>query len=224
MTATHGSTGDFKPALRFDRLTALFDPVVAVTTRERTFKRLAIERARLRAGEEVLDLGCGTGTLALMAHAEQPGATIVGLDADPAILRRARAKAGAADVRIDFHEGLSNKLLFEDGRFDAVLSTLFFHHLSDDDKRATATEVLRVLAPGGRLVVADLGRPQDPAMRVAVAATVQLLDGRPTTSLNVAGGLPRLLADAGFEPVTVTDRLRTPIGTIELVSAGRPSG
>lgn len=214
--------GDFKPALRFDRLTGLFDPVVALTTRERTFKRLAIERARLRPEDVVLDLGCGTGTLALMARAEQPEAEIAGLDADPAILVRARAKAAAAGAPIVFHEGRSNRLPFAGARFDAVLSTLFFHHLSDDDKRATAAEVLRVLTPGGRLVVADLGRPQDPAMRVAVAATVQLLDGRPTTSLNVAGGLPGLLADGGLESVAVTDRLRTPIGTIEIVTARRP--
>jgi ubiquinone/menaquinone biosynthesis C-methylase UbiE len=218
------STGEFKPALRFDRLTALFDPVVALTTRERAFKRLVLERARIEAGERLLDLGCGTGTLALMAHAQQPAAAIAGLDADPAILAQARAKTAAAGAPIDFHEGFSTRLPFAGERFDAIVSTLFFHHLSDADKRATAAEALRVLAPDGRLVVADLGRPQDPAMRLAVAATVQLLDGRPTTSLNVAGGLPRVFADAGFTAVTVTDRLRTPVGTIELVSARRPAG
>lgn len=221
MTNPRTSAREFKPALRFDFLTGFFDPVVALTTRERTFKRLAIERTGLQPGERLLDLGCGTGTLALMAHAEQPNATIVGLDADPAILERARAKTAAAGAPIAFHEGFSNRLPFEDERFDAVVSTLFFHHLSDAHKRATATEVLRVLAPGGRVVVADLGRPQDPAMRVAAAATVQLLDGRPTTSLNVAGRLPSLFTDAGFDPVTVTDRLRTPVGTIEILSARR---
>lgn len=217
------SAGEFMPALRFDRLTALFDPLVALTARERTFKRLVIERAQLRAGEQVLDIGSGTGTLALMAHAEQPGATITGLDADPAILERARAKAAAADVPIAFHQGFSNRLPFDDGHFDAVLSTLFFHHLSDADKHATAAETLRVLAPGGRLLVADFGRPQDPAMRLLMAALVQGLDGRATTSLNIAGGLPGVFADAGFGAVGVTDRLRTPVGTIELVSARRPA-
>jgi SAM-dependent methyltransferase len=157
-----------------------------------------------------------------MTHAKQPAASIVGLDADAVILERARSKAAAAGVSIDFHEGFSTRLPFADEQFDAVVSTLFFHHLSDADKRATAAEVLRVLAPDGRMVVADFGRPQDPAMRLAVAATVQLLDGRPTTSLNVAGGLPAVFADAGFTAVAVTDRLRTPVGTIELVSARRP--
>lgn len=222
MTNPTASNRDFMPALRFGFLTGLFDPVVAVTTRERTFKRMAIERLRLQPGERLLDLGCGTGTLALMAHAEQPDATIAGLDADPAILERARGKAAAARAPIAFHEGFSNQLPFEDGSFDAVVSTLFFHHLSDADKRATATEILRVLAPGGRVVVADLGRPQDPAMRFAVAATVQLFDGRPTTSLNVAGRLPEVLAAAGLDSVAVAERLRTPVGTIEILSARRP--
>lgn len=222
MTNPTTSGRDFKPALRFDFLTGLFDPVVAATTRERTFKRRAIARLALQPGARLLDLGCGTGTLALMAHAEQPGATIAGLDADPAILERARAKTAAAGAPIALHEGFSNQLPFEDERFDAVVSTLFFHHLSDDDKRVTAAEVLRVLAPGGRVVVADFGRPQDPAMRVVAMFTVQLLDGRTTTSLNVAGRLPSVFTDAGFDPVTVTDRLRTPGGTIEILSARRP--
>jgi ubiquinone/menaquinone biosynthesis C-methylase UbiE len=223
VTNPRTSAREFKPALRFDFLTGLFDPVVAATTRERTFKRLAIERTGLQLGERLLDLGCGTGTLALMAHSEQPGATISGLDADPKILERARMKTRVAGAPIAFHEGYSTSLPFDGGSFDAVVSTLFFHHLFDADKHATAAEVLRVLAPGGRLVVADLGRPQDPAMRVVAAATVQLLDGRPTTSLNVAGRLPSVFTDAGFDPVTVTDRLRTPVGTIEVLSARRPA-
>lgn len=223
MTGSTTPAREFKPALRFDSLTSMFDPVVAVTTRERTFKRLAIERAALQPGDQLLDLGCGTGTLALMAHAQQPAATIVGLDADPAILAQARAKAAAAGVELAFREGFSNRLPFEDGHFDVVLSTLFFHHLSDADKRATATELMRVLAPGGRLVVADFGRPQDPLMRFIAVAVVQVLDGRATTNLNVAGRLPGVFADAGFDAVTVTERLRTPSGTIELLTARRPA-
>jgi ubiquinone/menaquinone biosynthesis C-methylase UbiE len=214
-----GQGGDFKPALRFDALTGLFDPVVALVSREQTFKRRVVEQARIAAGESVLDLGCGTGTLALMAHDAQPGASFDGLDADPAILGCARSKALRAEVAIELQQGFSDDLPYEADRFDVVLSTLFFHHLEDAAKRATASEIVRVLKPGGRLIVADFGRPQGPLMRVAFGATVQLLDGRATTSLNVAGGLPALLSEAGLTGVAVTDRLRTPTGTIEIVSA-----
>jgi ubiquinone/menaquinone biosynthesis C-methylase UbiE len=216
---TQGTQASFKPALNFSALTRWFDPAVALGTRERAFKRRVVERAQLTAGEAALDLGCGTGTLALMLHAEQPGAEIVGLDADPEILSAARRKAATA---IDFDQGMSNDLPYAEAQFDLVVSTLFFHHLSDTDKATTASEVLRVLKPGGRLVVADAGRAQDPLMRVASFGTLQLLDGFATTSLNIAGGLPRLLADAGFADVEVTDRFRTPIGTIEVITAQSP--
>ena len=210
----------FIPALRFRLLTPLFDPVVALTTRERTFKSRVLERARITDGESVLDLGCGTGTLAIAAGASA-STTVVGLDTDPAILRRARSKASAAGVEVSFDEGFSTDLPYADGRFDVVISTLFFHHLRDADKVETLAEVLRVLKPGGRLVLGDFGRPQDALMRVAVLV-VQLADGRESTSANVEGRLPAMLAEAGFAAVSVRDRVRTPIGTIEIVAGERP--
>jgi len=100
------------------------------------------------------------------------------------------------------------------------VSTLFFHHLADAAKRDSAEEVWRVLRPGGRVVIADWGRPQDPLMRVAFLP-VQLLDGFSNTGGNVAGALPGVLAGAGLDEVDVTDRIRSPLGTIEILAARR---
>jgi ubiquinone/menaquinone biosynthesis C-methylase UbiE len=147
---------------------------------------------------------------------------VIGLDADPAILERARSKARKAGADVEFEEGFSTELPYGEGRFDVVLSTLLFHHLDDADKLATTRELHRVLKPQGRLVVADVGRPQDPLMRLAVMATVQLLDGRKTTSANVAGELSGMIENAGFVEVAVHDRLRTFTGTIEIITARRP--
>jgi SAM-dependent methyltransferase len=208
----------FIPALRFGWLTGLFDPVSKLTTREGAFKRRVLERAALLEGERVLDLACGTGTLALAAARSVPGLRVTGVDGDPAILERARAKAGR-EVTSD--RGLSTELPYEDDSFDVVLSTLFFHHLSDRAKLRSAEEVRRVLRPAGRLVVGDVGRPQDPLMRAAVLLTVRMLDGFDVTSGNVAGRLPATLRQAGLEDVRVTDRLRAPIGTLEIVTARR---
>jgi ubiquinone/menaquinone biosynthesis C-methylase UbiE len=154
----------FIPALRFRALTPLFDRVVGATRHERVFKQRVLERAAIREREAVLDLACGTGTLTIAAARAVPGARITGVDGDPDILRRARAKAEAAGVEIALDEGLSTELPYGEGSFDVVLSTLFFHHLTDDAKRRSTREVQRVVRPGGRIVIGDVGRPQDPLM------------------------------------------------------------
>jgi ubiquinone/menaquinone biosynthesis C-methylase UbiE len=211
----------YVPALRFHSLTPLFDPVVALVARERRLKSIVLERAAISTGEEVLDLGCGTGTLAIRAATAVPTARVTGLDADPAILERARAKASRAGVDIRLDHGLAGEMPYEDGRFDVVLSTLLFHHLADPEKQRAARELKRVLAPGGRVVVGDVGRPHGPLMRIAVATTTQLVDGRTTTASNVRGELPGTLEEAGLREVTVADRLRTPSGTVEILTAVR---
>jgi ubiquinone/menaquinone biosynthesis C-methylase UbiE len=213
----------FIPALRFDRLTPLFDVVAAVAVRDRAIKRRVLAHAALAGGEDVLDVGCGTGTLAVATARAAPAVTVTGLDADASILTRARRRAAGAGLEIRFDEGRATDLPYPDTSFDVVLSTLLFHHLPDDSKGQTAAEVLRVLRPGGRLVVADPGRPQDPLMRVAVRATVQLLDGVETTALNVRGGLPGVLAAAGLQAVSVRGRVRTPTGTYDVITARRPT-
>ena len=214
----------FIPALRFHRLTPLFDSVAAVAVRDRAIKRRVLARAEIARGEDVLDVGCGTGTLAVAAARGAAGVQVTGLDADAAILARARKRAAEAGLDIRFDEGTSTALPYPDESFDVVLSTLMFHHLPDDAKGETADELARVLRPGGRLVVADPGRPQDPLMRIAVLVTVQLLDGFATTALNVRGGLPDVLAGAGFREVSPRDRMRTPTGTYEVMSmrSGEP--
>ena len=72
----------FIPALRFDSLTRIYDPVVALTTREQGFKRRLLEHARVKDGESVLDLACGTGTLAIAVKMDVPKAKLSAIDAD----------------------------------------------------------------------------------------------------------------------------------------------
>src|SRR3954451_21868868 len=212
----------FVPALRFDALTRVYDPVVAVTSRETAFKQRLLEHARIKNGESVLDLACGTGTLAIEIKKDNPKAKVCGIDGDRAILGRATAKAKEAGVKVDFHRGLSNELPYDGRSFDVVVSTLFFHHLTDEAKADGAEEIRRVLRLGGRVLIADWGRPQDPVMRLAFV-NVQLLDGFRNTTSNVRGKLPEFLREAGLKRVSVVDRMRTPLGTIEIVSGIRPT-
>jgi ubiquinone/menaquinone biosynthesis C-methylase UbiE len=219
MTATREQR--YIPAVRFSALTPLFDPLVRVTTRERTFKRRLLERAAARPGEDVLDLGAGTGTLALMLKATVPGTAVTGLDADQEILARARAKAAAAGTEVSFVHAYSNEMPFADDSFDLIVSTLFFHHLDSETKRATLRECLRVLRPGGRLVVGDWGKATD-ALMAALFVQVRALDGFGVTADNAHGRLPQLFEQAGLQSVRTTDEFRTPLGTIALYTGTRP--
>ena len=210
----------YLPALRFRALTGLYDPVVRLTSREERFKELLVEQAAPAAGQRVLDLGCGTGTLAIQVKQREPGAEVAGLDADPEMLAQARTKAEEAGVELELTEGFSTELPYEDGSFDRVLSTLFFHHLDPEPKRVTAREIARVLRPGGELHVADWGKPSDPAMAVAILG-IRLLDGFENTADNVHGELPRIFEEAGLEHAEQTNRLRTVLGTLALYRAER---
>jgi SAM-dependent methyltransferase len=212
----------YLPALRFPALTRFFDPLVGLAMPERRFKGALVEQAAPRPGQRILDVGCGTGTLALMAKEAAPEADVVGLDADPEMLERARTKADRAGVEIELDEGLSTELPYAERSFDLVLSTLFFHHLSGADKRRTAAEVARVLKPGGELHVADWGRQPDPLMRAAIMS-VRLFDGLEQTRDNIAGALPEIFAEAGFERPSETRQFRTVLGSLSLYRASSPT-
>ncbi|MGH2993171.1 MAG: class I SAM-dependent methyltransferase [Solirubrobacterales bacterium] len=219
----NGREERYLPALRFRSLTRFYDPLIRWTTRETTFKRRLLEQVSPGPGDRILDLGCGTGTLAVLIKRAQTAAEVSGLDADPEMLAPARAKAAADGVEIRFDEGLSNELPYEDGFFDTVVSTLFFHHLAPQVKRQTAAEIARVLRPGGKLHVADWGRPSDPLMRV-LSVSIPLLDGFEPTRDNLAGGLPRIFEAAGLAGAAETGRLRTAFGTMAFYRAERPEG
>ncbi len=210
----------FVPALGYRWLTPLYDRVVAATTREETFKRALVEQTRAAAGHRVLDLGCGTGTLAILISGQQPSAAVTGVDGDGAMLGRATQKAARAGASIRFDHALSWNLPYADATFDRVTSSLFFHHLTWEDKLRTAREVIRVLKPGGELHVADWGRAANSVMR-GLFLTVQMLDGFATTRDNVAGRLVETFARAGFREVSEIRTFPTMLGSLALYRAVR---
>lgn len=211
----------YVPALGFHWLTPAYDVVVRATTRERTFKTALIEQAAIRPGHRVLDLACGTGTLAIWIKQRHPRAEVRGIDGDPRILSIASRKAKEANVAVEFDRGLSFSLPYRDASFDRVLSSLFFHHLSWRDKQRTARELYRVIRPGGGLHVADWGRATGPLMRAAFLP-VQVLDGFENTRDNVEGRLVELLRQAGFSGVSEQRSFSTVLGTLSLYGAVRP--
>lgn len=212
---------DYLPAARFDSLTRFFDVFVRATTREHTFKRRLLAQARLEDGLDVLDIGSGTGTLAIWAKQANPGLRIRGIDGDPTIVEQARRKAEGRGADVAFDEGLSYELPYADATFDRVLSSLFFHHLVLRDKERTIAEVARVLCPGGELHVADWGKPHSLPARLGAVA-IRRFDGDAPTRDNLAGRLPELFEAGGLADARERERVAAPLGTVSLYFARRP--
>jgi ubiquinone/menaquinone biosynthesis C-methylase UbiE len=159
-----------------------YDLLVGIVTlgRERTYRCRIAEMARLQPGEAVLDVGCGTGSLALVAK-ESVGTTgrVCGIDPGLRQIARARHKAARRGLSLDFQVGVIEQLPYPDQSFDVVLSTLMMHHLPEELKRQGLLDIARVLRPGGRLLIVDIS-------------------GHMGSSHNGTQDLPALLQAAGF--------------------------
>jgi ubiquinone/menaquinone biosynthesis C-methylase UbiE len=124
--------------------------------REQALRQRLADVARLQPGEAVLDVGCGTGTMALEAR-ERVGTTarVSGIEPSVRMIAYARRKAERADLSVDFQPGVIEQLAFPNQSFDVVLCIIVLHHLPDDLKHRGLAEIARVLKPGGRLLVVD---------------------------------------------------------------------
>jgi ubiquinone/menaquinone biosynthesis C-methylase UbiE len=212
----------YVPAAGRALFTPLYDAVNAVAMRQGQWRPRLVERALSGAAPlRILDLGCGTGAMALALARASPSATLIGVDGDPDVLERAQAKARLEGIELELHEALADRIPIPDANVQCVVSTLMFHHLAPSVKRDALAETRRVLEPGGRLLICDVGRASDPMMRAAFFA-VQLLDGFANTRAHTRGELPEIVSQAGFSAVTVFGRYRTGGGTLELIEALRP--
>ncbi len=205
----------FIPALRFPWLTRLYDPIVRYTTREATFRRLIVERAKLVNGLRVLDVGSGTGSLASLALQTSPDTEVIGVEIDMDALGIAAAKTGSGTR---FVRASATRLPFESATFDRVFVTLVLHHLTDDAKSSALAEIRRVLRPGGSLHLADWQRGTNLLLRT-VFVGVRVLDGMETTRRHANSSVADIVAEGGFCDVDEYRTLATPFGSIGLVSA-----
>ncbi len=127
---------------------------------ERAYREKLLDLARLAPGETVLDVGCGTGTLAIAAKRRVgPTGKVQAIDASPEMIARARKEARKAEVEVVFDTAVAEALPFAPATFDVVLSTVMLHHLPEDACRQCVREMRRILRPGGRLLAVDFGGP-----------------------------------------------------------------
>ncbi|GAA2803588.1 class I SAM-dependent methyltransferase [Kitasatospora sp. CM 4170] len=230
MTETVTPEPAFTPALGRLAPTRFYDPVI-VLTRERLWRALAAMHVAPRPEDVVVDVGCGTGSLALLLHRVEPRARIIGVDPDPAMLDRARRKAAAAPTAApsssparspEWHVGMGDTLpeLLGTGIADTVVSSLVLHQCPLAVKRAILGAMAAVLRPGGRLVIADYGLQRTALMRLAFRG-VQFADGREDTQPQADGVLPRLIHEAGFHEVREAEVVPTVTGSISVYVATR---
>jgi ubiquinone/menaquinone biosynthesis C-methylase UbiE len=202
--------GRYIPALRFHRLTPLYDPLLKWGMREHTLKTALIQHARINPGMRVLDLGCGTGTLTIMARQAHPGASFTGLDGDPGVLSIAARKAPGSGVT--WQLGLAVDLPFPDAHFDRVLTSLVIHHLDPADKQHAFREVRRVLTCSGQLIVLDFTAPWS----VITGLQAGVMRHLERTDDNFAGRIPGFMSQAGFDTVDEVGRYSTAFGPVAI--------
>jgi ubiquinone/menaquinone biosynthesis C-methylase UbiE len=183
---------DYLPAARHDALLPAYDTLARLVGMRRVYRTL-IEQAELGDCRRVLEIGCGTGNLAIRAKRGHPDVEVVGSDPDPLALDRARRK-GRRLPGIRFERGYAQRLPYAECEFDRVLSSMMLHHVDEGAKAAAAAEVFRVLRPGGRLHLVDITHDET----------------------------PRLLRRAGFECRELGRRRLRIVGQVTYYRADRP--
>jgi ubiquinone/menaquinone biosynthesis C-methylase UbiE len=150
---------NYLPAMGKRWLLPLYDPLLRLLGADKTKRRL-IEQAEIKSGFRVLDIGCGTGSLAVLIKRSHPEVEVIGVDPDPAALSISERKANRAGLSIEFDRGFSDHLPYPDASFDRVFSSFMFHHLDQSERAATLREIGRVLKSGGSLHLLDFA-PRD---------------------------------------------------------------
>jgi ubiquinone/menaquinone biosynthesis C-methylase UbiE len=208
---------DYIPAFGKDALLPFYDLLTRVLGMGRFYDEL-VAQAELADGLRVLEIGCGTGNVTVRAKRAAPGTDMIGLDPDPLALSRAQRKArGLAGIR--FERGYAQELPFADGEFDRALSSMMLHHLDEDVKAAALAEVHRVLRPGGRLHIVDIGGHTTAHHGLAAL----WMKDNPHAAGNLGDAIPRLLRSVGFECTEVGSRRHRLIGQLTFYRATRPA-
>jgi ubiquinone/menaquinone biosynthesis C-methylase UbiE len=198
---TSESTRTYLPAAGSDWSLPFYDPIVKLLGGDKA-RMVLLDHAALRPGFRVLDIGCGTGTLATLIKRLHPEVEVVGIDPDPKALARARRKATKAAASIQFDQGFGDDLPYAEASFDRVFSSFMFHHLPSDEKGRTLSAVRRVLKPGGGFHMLDFEGPERGPKRILA----QVLHSSERLKENSEIRILSLMTESGFADPRKVDR------------------
>lgn len=217
------TTRAYTPAAGYHMLTPLYDFGVAVTTRERMWRSSLVRHMAPTEGEVILDIGSGTGNLALAIGRQSQGVRYFGIDPDEAATRIAQSKTAQLVPPPEFLVGFFSTSAVAHWPAPAKIAIcLVLHQVGLEEKARLLREAWHKLTPGGKLYVADYGEQRGRLMRLLFRLTIQQLDGVQDTQPNADGMLPVLMREAGFQDIRELETFRTPTGAITIIQAGKP--
>lgn len=209
------------PPLGHKALTPLYDLAIAALTRESVWRRAFVLAIAPKAGEKVVDIGSGTGSLSIAVHDASPETTYIAIDPDKDAVERARAKVKRSGAAAKFEIGyFSSEADYIKPAPNKIISSLVLHQVPLAEKQRIVEAIYKSLKPGGSVHIADYGL-QKGLMRFLFRITVQALDGVKDTQPNADGIIPELLSGAGFLDVEEVRRIQTLTGTISIYRASR---
>lgn len=212
--------GGFTPAAGRFAPTSVYDRSVALLTKESMWRNELLRRLSPAPGDSILDVGCGTGSLAILLKKTQPEARIVGLDPDVEALAIARRKAAGAEVDIEWRQGFAEDSA-DFGPFDKVVSSLVFHQVPLAGKRSGIAAMFAAAKTGGLVCIADYAAQSEWHMR-QLFRFIQLIDGRANTQLNADGFIEQELSGIQRKPVAPVFVINTPTGMISIFCERKP--
>ena len=168
MNDTDVSENDKLMKSQMEKMVPSYDSYMKKMTfgREHVLREETVNLAQVKAGDCVLEIGCGTGTLTLAAKRKAGAAgKVFGIDVIPGMIELSQRKAAQAGEDITFQSGSIDDIPFPANQFDVVLCSFMILHMPETVRRKGIAEIHRVLKPQGRLLVLDMALPSQPLPR-----------------------------------------------------------
>jgi ubiquinone/menaquinone biosynthesis C-methylase UbiE len=220
MSAMEEAERSYISALGKRWLLPLYDPFLWLLGADKA-KQPLIEEAAITPGLRVLDIGCGTGSMAISIKRMYRETDVVGIDPDPDALAVSQRKAKRAAVSIEFDRGFADRMPYADASFDRVFSSFMFHHLAAGEKTATLGEIRRVLKPGGSLHLMDFVREH--SVHSATREHGHLIHSSGAVAERIESRMTSLMDEAGFVDAKQVQRAKNFFGPIAYYRANSPA-